>query len=140
MPINIELKKDNRIVIFNIPGKTPIMSRSGSFNFHNSMELLCIAYGSCFGREFWEYCHFNNINIEEFESFILTMENSVIYLTVQHPDTMTNEVREEIGRLSTNCAISKLLINRPIIRFIENKTPKEVLVDETRQSRCCGQK
>jgi uncharacterized OsmC-like protein len=139
MPIQIEFRKDNRIVSMNVPGKTPILSRAGAFHFHNSMELLCISYGSCFGKAFWEYCYFNKVNIEEFESFVLTMEDGKIYLTVQHPDDMTDEVRKEIVYLSSHCPISKMLINKPEVKFILNETPKEILTDETKRSNCCGQ-
>jgi len=138
MPINIEVRKNNRIVTLNIPGKMPILSRNGSFNFHNPMELLCVAYGSCFGREFWDYCRFNNINVDEFESFVITMEDNIIVLTVQHPKDITDELKKDIKRLSHTCPISKMLSHIPKINFIENETAKSILIDETRRSNCCG--
>ena len=138
MAIDIEIRKDSRIIILNIPGKTPVRARSGSMYMHNSMELICCAYAACVGNEIWNHCHFNDINVMEFESFTVTMENGKISLTIQHPQDMTDELKEELIKLSTNCPVSKMLNHKPTVKFIENETPLEVLVDETRRARCCG--
>ena len=66
------------------------------------------------------------------------MENNIIYLTVQHPNFLTDENKKDIERLSRTCPVAKLLNNLPIIKFIQNETPTEILVDDTRKSRCCG--
>lgn len=139
MSIKIEVRKDNRIVILNIDGKVPIRTRSGSFTFHNSMELLCMSYGSCFGRSFLDYCKHENINPETFESLILTMENNIIYLTIQHPKNITDEIKNDIKRIARICEIAKLLVNLPVINFIENNTSTETLINNSLNVKCCGQ-
>ena len=123
MAINITFRKDNRIITLFSPGKAPILSRSGAFNFYNSMELLCIAYGSCFGKELWEYCRINNLNINQFESLTITLEEYNIIAHLQHPENIGKDVLDDIERLSRTCQISKQLVNKPILRFSLNTNP-----------------
>lgn len=139
MSIQIELRKSNRIVTLNTEGKTPILSRSGAFNFHNPMELLCISFGACIGKDIWEDFHFNKINIDEFESFSVTIEDNTLILIVQHPKDLSDDVKDNIKRLTRTCSVAKQLKNTPIVKFIENKISKDELLkkDESKKG-CCG--
>lgn len=138
MAININIRKDSRIITLDAPGKTPIMSRGASQYFYNSMELLCVAYGACFGKELWNYCYLNNINVDIFESIEVTMEDNDIIITVQHPEDLDDETIDNIKYYATHCSISKLLKIEPKIELKINDTPKEKIVDELHKRRCCG--
>jgi hypothetical protein len=65
------------------------------------------------------------------------MEDFQITLVVQHPKTFTQEQLESLRYTATHCDVSKQLKNEPIIKFIENETPIEVLTNEKKRS-CCG--
>ena len=137
--IELNLRDRNNIVGLVAPGKSPIRSSSGgSPFFYSSMELLCIALGSCFGGEMVRFCARNAINPAVFESISLTMEEFIPTIIVQHPTTLTKEQLDEIVYLGTHCKVSSLLRDPPKIKLIENTLPIEILVDETKKPSCCG--
>lgn len=135
--IDLNLRASNRIVTLGVPGKAPIKARSGSPYFYNSMELLCVTLGACFGNELITYCSRNKINPSAFESISLTMENFVPQVIIQHPP-LTQEQLSDIHNLVKNCPIAKMLNKEPEVKFVENTIPVEILTDETRRSTCCG--
>lgn len=121
-----------------VPAKTPIKTRSGSPYFYNSMELLCMALGSCFGGELVKLCSAHKVNPSVFESIQITMENFIPEIIVQRPKDLAPELISEIVDISKYCPISKMLAQPPTIKFIENLLPIEILIDETKRSKCCG--
>jgi uncharacterized OsmC-like protein len=136
--INIELRDNNRIVTLSSPMKTPIQSRNGSSYFYNSMELVCIAVGSCFGKELVQYCAEEKINPRVFESIKVTMENFTPRIILSHPSDMQQGILDNISLIARNCPVAKLLRNGVEIEFIENQTSTADLVDESKNTSCCG--
>ena len=121
-----------------MPAKSPIKARSGSGFFYNSLELLCVSLGACFGGEFVKFCTHNKLNPKSFESLQITMENFIPTITIQHPEDMSQVTLDEIEYLATTCPVSKMLNKTTEIRFIKNTTPVKTLIDETKRSSCCG--
>jgi len=136
--IDIKLRDKNRIVTLSVPLKTPIQSRNGSPYFYNSMELLCVAVGSCFGKELVQYCAEEKINPRTFESIKVTMENFTPRIILSHPSDMPKGILDNIGVLARNCSVAKLLRNGVEIEFIINQTSTADLVDESKNTSCCG--
>lgn len=135
--IDIEIRDKNRLVTLSVPGKTPIRSRGGPF-FHNSMELLCVAVGSCFGKELSNYCYLEGINPRIFESIKITMENHQIKIHLSHPKDFDQEQLDEIVRMARTCPVAKQLSRGVEIELHENSIPTEDLVDESKNAGCCG--
>ena len=135
--INIEIRDKNRIITLSSPTKTPIRSRSGSPYFYNSMELLCVALGSCFGKELVQLCSNKNINPRVFESIYITMENFIPKIIISHPKEMDNNILNDIKTLAHTCQVAKLLRNRVDIEFTTNKISTDELIDESKKG-CCG--
>ena len=136
--IIIDIRDRNLLVTLSVPAKAPIKTRPGSPYFYNSMELLCIALGSCFGGELVKLCSAHKVNPSVFESIQITMENFIPKITVQHPKDLAPELISDIVDASKHCQISKMLVQPPEISFIENTLSVEVLVDETKRNKCCG--
>lgn len=136
--INIAVRNRNLLVTLSSPAKAPIKARPGSVYFYNSMELLCVSLGACFGGEFIKWCTSNKINPATFESLQITMENFVPKIIVQYPETITDEQIDDIKYMATHCQVSKLLTDIPEIEFVKNEKPVKILVDETKRSNCCG--
>lgn len=134
----IDIRDRNLLVTLSVPAKSPIRSRSGSHTFYNSMELICVALGACFGSELVKLCTTNKINPSVFESLNVTMENFTPKIIVQHPIDMSKEFLDEIKYTSQSCPVAKMLNKSPEIQFIHNTLPVEVLTDETKRSKCCG--
>lgn len=135
--IDVEIRDKNRLVTLSVPGKTPIRSRGGPF-FYNSMELMCVAVGSCFGKALAEYCYLENINPRIFESIQVAMENWQVKIHISHPKDLDEDKVREITRLATTCQVAKMLSKGVEIELHENSIPTEQLIDETRESSCCG--
>ena len=136
--IDIEIRDRNKIVTLSVPTKAPIRSSSGSQYFYNSMELLCIAVGSCFGKEMVHYCAEKEINPRVFESVKVTMENFIPIIILSHPKDMDPELLKDISLIARTCPIAKLLQRGVEIKLVENNIPTEDLIDETKNSGCCG--
>jgi len=102
------------------------------------MELLCIAVGSCFGKELVQLCAENNINPRVFESIKVTMENFVPKIILSHPKDMSETLLKDIALIARTCQVAKLLRSEVEIEFITNDTPTEDLVDESKNTSCCG--
>ena len=102
------------------------------------MELLCVAIGSCFGRELVELCAETNTNPRVFQSIVITMENFIPKIILSHPKDIDQEILEDISLIVKTCPISKMLINEVKIEFIENDMPTEDLIDESKDTSCCG--
>jgi len=136
--IDVEIQDRNRIVTLSVPAKTPIRSRNGSPYFYNSMELVCIAVGSCFGKELVQLCMENNVNPRVFESIKITMENFIPKIVLSHPKDMDKAMLKDINLIARTCPVAKLLCSGVEIEFIVNDTPTEDLVDESKDTSCCG--
>lgn len=135
--IEINVRDRNNIVTLAVPGKIPIKARSGSPYFYNSMELICIALGACFGGELVKFCSHNKLNPAAFESLGITIENFVPIIVIQHPP-LDKEKLEELEYIATHCPVASMLKNGVKVRFIENTIPVEILTDETKRPSCCG--
>lgn len=135
--IDIEIRDKNRLVTLSVPGKTPIRSRGGPF-FYNPMELLCVAVGSCFGKHLAEHCYLENINPRIFESIKITMEYGQIKIHLSHPKDFDQEQLDEIVRMARTCPVAKQLSRGVEIELHENSVPTEDLVDESKNTGCCG--
>lgn len=135
--IDIQIRDRNNIVTLSVPGKTPIRSSGGTF-FYSSMELLCISLGSCFGKELVRYCSFEKINPRVFESIKVSMKNYTPYIIVSHPKDFDPKHIEAIESIASTCKVAKMLVPAVGIRFVENTISTEDLVDETKNTGCCG--
>lgn len=136
--ISVDIRDRNLLVTLSVPAKVPIRARSGSPFFHNSMELVCIALGACFGGELVKLCSQHKVNPAVFESINITMENFIPKIILQHPKDLPQELMDEIQYSVKNCPVSKMMKNEPELELIENSLPIEVLTDETKRSTCCG--
>ncbi len=136
--IDVEIIDKNRIVTLSSPAKTPIRSRNGSPYFYNSMELLCVAVGSCFGKELVQLCTERAINPRVFESIKVTLEDFKPKIILSHPKDMDEAVLKDISLIARTCPVAKLLSRGVEIEFILNDTPTKDLVDESKNTSCCG--
>lgn len=136
--VEVNIRDKNRIITLLTPGKAPIKSRSGGMFFYNSMELLCISIGACFGGELQKYCQYEDINPSSFESISIKMDNFKPRIILQYPKEMSKEVLDDIRRMARTCQISKLLKEPVEIELAENSIPTERLIDETKPRPCCG--
>lgn len=135
--IQIEIRDKNRLVTLSVPGKAPIRSRGGPF-FYNSMELVCVAVGSCFGKELANHCYLEDINPRVFESIQCTMENGQVKIHLSHPKEFDQEQLKEIVRMARTCPVARMLSRGVEIELHENSIPTEDLVDESKNTGCCG--
>lgn len=136
--ITIDIRDRNLLVTLSVPGKQPIKARSGSAFFYNSMELVCIALGACFGGELVKLCASYGINPAVFESLQITLENFIPKITVQHPKDLPPEFIADVLHMAQHCKVSNMLKNQPQIELIENTLPVETLIDDSTRSKCCG--
>jgi uncharacterized OsmC-like protein len=136
--ISIDIRDRNLLVTLTVPAKTPIRARSGSAYFYNSMELICVALGACFGGELVKLCSQHTVNPLVFESLSVNMENGIPILIVQHPKNLSQDLLNDIKYAATHCSVANMLKNQPELRLIENTIPVEILTDETKRSTCCG--
>ncbi len=131
--IELKLLQGNNIITVEVPGKAIIKSSGGLFH-PNSMELLCVALGSCLGKSIVKFCIQNKINIETFESILLTYDTTFDIL-INHPKELNKELQDELSFVLKNCSIGKLL--KPEVNIIYSKNKKEP--DLTRKIKpCCG--
>lgn len=135
--IKINLRRDNKIITLSVDMKGAILSRNGSFNFYNSMELLCIAVGACFANEFWKYCYLEEINIDKFEEIFVTMDNHNIIINVKHPSDLNDKIKEKIKFIVNNCEVGKKLIDKPICNLIPSNKKLDEIEDKIPEG-CCG--
>ena len=133
--VDIKLLQGNNIITLDTPGKNIIKSSAGSF-FHNSMELMCVALGSCVGKHIVRYCSQNKINVETFESISIDMKNNDFYVYIQHPKTLTAEQISDLTYVVTNCDVAKLLSSEVHAEFSLNKIEPDIT--KKRKRSCCG--
>lgn len=133
--VELKLLKSNNIITLEVPGKNVIKSSGGAF-FHNSMELLCVALGSCVGKYVVRYCSQQKINVESFESIKVDMNNRDFIVYIQHPKTLTEEQLNDLEHVITNCDVGKMLLGDVKVEFSLNKVDPDL----TRKKRtsCCG--
>ena len=93
--IELKLLHNNNIITLEVPSKAIIKSSGGMYH-PNSMELLCVALGSCIGKHIIKYCSQNKINIESFESISITMDNKDFIVNVFHPKSITTEQKDDL--------------------------------------------
>jgi len=136
--IKVEVRKNNSIIELTTPGKSPIRSSNGLY-FWSSMELICAALGSCFGRHLMWYCREEHIDPALFEEIVITMENFIPHISIKHPSNMDVKILDEIKSISEKCEVSALLLKTPpTISFHLNSIPDEVLLKEKKGGGCCG--
>lgn len=136
--ITIEVRDRNHIVTLSSPGKSPIRSSQGSQYFYNPMELVCVSVGSCFGKELVQYCIESNINSRVFESIVVTMENFTPKIILSHPADMNKTSLKDISLIARSCPVAKMLSRGVEIELVVNDTPTKDLVDESKNTSCCG--
>jgi len=133
--VNVKLLHNNFIVNLEAPGKPVIKSSASGMMFFNSMELLCVALGSCIGKHLVRHCAQNKINIELFESIAIDMNNNDFIVNAQYPKIVTEEQLKDIEYVITHCDISKLLTSEIKVNFSLNKIDPDIT--RTRKP-CCG--
>lgn len=137
--IKIELRQGNQVITCSSPGKAPILSRNSSLNFYNSMELLCIAIGSCIGNKLLQYCRFNDLNINDFESITVDLVHDHIFVSLQYPKELSQENINHIKLEIITCDIAQLLNNKIIVNMIENNIDTKLVRNEKlKKTSCCG--
>lgn len=135
--IYIQLRNKNRIVAAVVPGKAPIRACNSSAFFHNSMELVCITVGVCFGGELVRYCSANNVDLRVFESIVVTMDSFIPKIILSHPKNFPANQLDDIKYLAIGCQVAKMLRDGVRIEFLENLSAIETLIDDTKRG-CCG--
>lgn len=136
--IEVNIRDKNRIITLISPGKAAIKARSGGLFFYNSMELLCVSIGACFGAELQRYCQFEGIDTASFESISVVMENFKPKIVLLHPKEMKEKVLEDIKALARTCQVSKMLRDSVELELAENSIPTRRLIDESKPRPCCG--
>ena len=131
--IELKLLQNNNIVTIDIPGKAIIKSSGGLYH-PNSMELLCVAFGSCIGKAIVKFCSQNKINVESFESIELTYDNKfTLYIT--HPKELIKKLKIDLEITIRNCPVGKLLKPEIDILFVKNKIEPDL---KRKIKPCCG--
>ena len=135
--IEVNIRNRNTLTILSSPGKSPIISSAGSSpGFYNSMELLCIAYASCFAKHFNRLCMYNDINPEKFQSIKVDMIDSVIHLYIQHPN-IKQDILDTIKKTATTCELYQKFLKCEIeVHFSNNE--ENFIEKEQKTSSCCG--
>jgi len=132
--INIKLLHNNTIVTLEIPSKATIKSSAGAFH-PNSMELLCVALGSCIGKHIVRYCSQEKINVQKFEQISIDMHHNDFIVNIAHPKGMSLQNLIDLKQIVTTCDVAKLLKSRIDVKF----SPNKVEPDLNRKSKpCCG--
>jgi hypothetical protein len=132
--VNLKLLQNNNIITMDTPGKSIIKSSAGLM-FHNSMELLCIALGSCVGKSIVRFCSQNKVNVELFESISIDMIDHNYQVNIQYPKILTKDLREGLAAVILNCEVGKQLTGQVNVKFSIN----EITPDLTRKIKpCCG--
>lgn len=136
--INIDVRNKNTLTVLSSPGKTPIITSAGSSpSFYNSMELLCMAYASCFAKHFNRWCIYNNINPETFQNLQVDMDGRVINLFIQHPRSLRDTQIQDLRQLALTCDLYKDFLKCEVkVNLIFNE---EKFVEKEKQtSTCCN--
>lgn len=134
--IQVDLRDNNQIINLNIDGKIPIRSRSSGLTFHNSMELLCCAVGSCVGNLILTECRYLNTSVNQIEDLCVTMDNFIIHINITYTKDANKELIENINRSIKNCPIASMLKDELIINnFVGIKLYKEI---KKEPRGCCG--
>ena len=132
--VDIKLLHNNTIVTLEIPSKATIKSSAGAFH-PNSMELLCVALGSCIGKHMVRYCSQEKINIETFSQISLDMQHNDFILHIAHPTGMSLQNLIDLKEIVVSCDIAKLLKSKIDVNFSPNKIEPDL---NRKPTPCCG--
>lgn len=121
-----------------VPGKTPLQGRRGaSLYYHNSLDFLLAALGTCTGGIISDYCRFNNLNPQIFENVNVATDGDKYIITIKRPKDFEQEHMNRLGKEITICTVSKYLSMPIEARWEVNETPIQELIKEPKG--CCGQ-
>ena len=136
--IKINLRNQNRIILLEAVGKTPIRGRaSASPYFYSPLELLLSALGLCVGGTIIEYCRLNDINVNIFEEVMVLLDPLNFIINIKRPKDFDKETQERLQRTIEACQIAKELSRKIKIVWGENSIPTEELLKELPKT-CCG--
>lgn len=136
--LDLQLRDKNNIITMTSPGKTPLQGRrGGGLYYHNSLDFLLAAVGTCAGGSLIDYCRFNELNPSIFENINLSFDNDKFIITIKRPEDLEEENMRRIENTLLNCTM-KDYISRPMeVRWALNEVPIEELIKEPKG--CCGQ-
>ena len=132
--IDVKLLHNNSIVTLEIPSKATIKSSAGAFH-PNSMELLCVALGSCIGKHIVRFCSQHDINVQAFEQISVDMHMNNFIIYVKHPKGMNMKHIIDLKETILNCDIGKLLKSSIEVNFSPNKVEPDL---NRKPKPCCG--
>lgn len=136
--LDLQLRDKNRVITMAVPGKTPLKGRRGSSPYyHNSLDFLLAALGTCMGGTISDYCRFNDLNSQIFENINLATDGDKFIVTIKRPEDFAKEHMERLGREITKCPVSHYLTHDVEVRWEFNEKPVEELIVEPKG--CCGE-
>ena len=136
--LDIKIRDKNQIITLAVPGKTPLQGRRGSsLYYHNPLDFLLAALGTCLGGEISDYCRFNELNPQVFEKVNLALDGSSFIITIRRPTDFEQNHMDRLSRRLTSCTVSKYLSQGILVRWDLNEKPTQELIKEPKG--CCGQ-
>ena len=138
--IQVKVLNNNNIVTLQKEGGLPIKSSQG-FMFYNSNELLCVAVGSCVGRNMVILCSQEDIDVDSFEYVGIDMESHKLRIVIKCPKEMDEKKRELLKNRLEGCELVTNLKKAYDIKveLLDNDTPTEQVVEANRTGKpCCG--
>jgi len=132
--VDIKLLHNNTIVTLDVQNKALIKSSAGAFH-PNSMELLCVALGSCMGKHIVRYCSQEKINVQGFEQLSIDMNNNEFIVYIKYPKNMSVKNILDLREIILNCDIAKLLTCEIDVQFSPNKIEPDL---SRKPKPCCG--
>ena len=136
--ISLHLRDKNQIINITIPGKGPLQGRGRSSRFyHTSLDFLCAALGLCSGGTIINYCRFNDLNPQIFESVNIAFSDNKFIIIIKRPQDFTQENMDRLTRELEHCPASTYLVFPVEVKWDLNETPITELIKEPKG--CCGQ-
>lgn len=136
--IKVGLRDKNRIVVLDVPGKTPIRGRtSDSLYFYSPLELLLASLGLCVGGNILDFCRFNDLNVAIFEEINVYLDYQDIVINIKKPKDFDETYQKRLESIINACNIAKELSRNIKIVWGDNNTPTIELIKEKPKS-CCG--
>lgn len=134
----VHLRNKSQVITMTAPGKAPLSGRRGhSPYYHNSLDYLLAALGTCMGGTISYYCRYNDLNPQVFESIRLSTDSDKFIIIIKRPKDLSKEHTERLTRELKSCTVSKYLSKEIDVQWEINDTPTQKLIKEPKG--CCGQ-
>lgn len=136
--LDLQLRDKNNIITMTSPGKTPLQGRRGSgLYYHNSLDFILAAVGTCAGGSLIDYCRLNDLNPAIFSNIRLFFSDDKFIIAIKRPSDFEEVHMERIKSRLSNCTMKNYLAHPIEIQWALNEVPIEELIKEPKG--CCGQ-